>query len=124
MSDRYEKWLQATAKLRQAKTEELKLRNEICDELLKEKLEGSITTHPPGYKVVSTAKLTRTINREVLEAIWEDLTDEEKECIDYKPSLKLANYRAIENGVGGKLMEAITVKPAQASLKVYPEEAL
>lgn len=118
--DKYQEWLEMSEELHTLKRRELALRNEL---IVTDKLEGSTTTHPTGYKVTVTARLTRTIDRPVLEAIWDELTDTEKECIDYKPSLVLANYRSIEES-GGKLMEAVTVKPAQASLKVLVEEVI
>lgn len=118
--DKYAEWLEVSEELRTLKRKELKLRNELC---VTDKLEGSTTTHPNGYKVTVTARLTRSIDRPVLEAIWDTLSDTEKECIDYKPSLILSNYRAIEE-TGGALMDAVTVKPAQASLKVLLEEVV
>ena len=117
----YQQWLDATNELKSAKDKELELRNLICEEILAQKLEGATTVHVPGFKVTATAKLNRSVDREVLEAIWDGLPDEEKECIDYKPSLKLTAYKKIEIG-GGKLLEAVTVKPAQATLKIVPEE--
>lgn len=120
--NKYLEWLRASEDLKTAKAKELQLRNALCDELLSEKLEGSLTVRDQGYKITATAKLTRSIDQAVLESIWDNLPDEERECIAYKPSLKLANYKRIEQQ-GGLLMEAITVKPAQASLKIEPIEA-
>lgn len=118
----YQAWLLSVDLLKQAKKDELELRNKICGELLVGKLEGSLTKHDQGYKVVPTAKLTRTIDKPMLEAIWDDLSDKEKECIVYKPSLVLANYKIIE-AEGGTLLDAVTVKPAQSSLKIIPLES-
>ena len=116
----HSQWLVASEALRQAKEEELRVRNLICEEVLGDKVEGSVTKRENGLKVTATAKVTRSLDREVLEVLWEDITDEERECIDYKPSLRLALYKKIE-AEGGKLMEAVTVKPAQASLKIKEE---
>ena len=113
----YEEWLAISANLKLMKSAELELRNSICKEFLIDKLEGAATCYKEGLSITATAKLTRSIDREVLEAIWGDLTDEEKECIDYKPSLKLAKYKTLEHD-GCLLMDAITIKPAQASLKI------
>ena len=113
----YNEWLEATANLKAAKKEELRLRDLIVGDVLQDKFEGAVTRNDDGFKVVATAKLTRSIDRVVLESIWEGLSDVEKNCIDYKPSLKLADYKKIEAS-GGALLEAITVKPAQASLKI------
>jgi len=113
----YEQWLDVSNDLRKLKIEELRLRNKINATILEEKLEGSVTITKPNYKVTGTARLNRVLNAEILDAIWEDLTPDEQESVQFKPSLVLANYKQIELS-GGKLMEAVTVKPGQASLKI------
>lgn len=119
----YNDWLQAQATLKEAKIAELQLRNAICETHLEDKLEGSLTHKYEDLKITVTAKLNRSVDPVVLEAIWEDLTDEERACIQYKPSIVLAKYRPYES-TGGLLMEAVEVKPGQASLKIVevPEE--
>ena len=117
----YEEWLAAQDDLRIAKARELALRKEICDEILVEKLEGSKTVVADSFKVTATAKLNRSIDREVLETLWDDLTDLEKEAVVYKPSLVLPIYKKIE-GSNSRLEEAITVKPGLSSLKIIPVE--
>ena len=116
----YEEWLEASAELKRAKKRELELRNAICPDVLGDKIEGAVTYYKDGFKVNAVAKLTRTLDREQLEALWDDLTEEEQECIDYKPSLVLSKYKKIEEK-GGLLMEAVTVKPAQSTLKIEIE---
>jgi hypothetical protein len=113
----YEEWLEATYALAKAKQEELLLRNAICTAHLEEVIEGSNTKVFGNLKVTATAKLNRTIDRDVLDTIWEDLTPDEQACIDFKPTIRLGLYKKIE-AEGGTLLEAVTVKPGQASLKV------
>lgn len=113
----YEEWLAVQAELRTLKATELKLRDKICKQILADKLEGAVTIKKPHYKVTATARVNRTIDRDMLEALWTDLTPAEQESIDYKPNLVLANYKKVEQ-TGGKLLEAVTVKPGQASLKI------
>lgn len=117
----YQQWLAASSALTNAKKLELDLRNKICAMHLSDKLEGSKTIRHNSFILKPTAKLTRSIDKEMLEAIWDDLSDSEKECIEYKPALKLTDYKKIEEE-GGLLTDAITVKPAQASLKIIIEE--
>lgn len=119
MKNVYEDWINARNVLAEAKIEELRLRNAICETHLEDILEGSSTSVFADLKITVTAKLNRSIDPSVLETIWDDLTGEEQECVQYKPALVLANYRKIEE-TGGKLMEAVTVKPAQSSLKIIP----
>lgn len=118
----YEEWLAVSADLKRVKALELKLRNKICSEMLEEKLEGAVTELKikGKFKVTATAKLNRSVDRSMLDALWDDLTEDEKECIDWKPSLKLGEYKKVEMS-GGKLLDAVTVKPGQATLKIIEE---
>lgn len=117
----YDLWVKADKELKAAKKKELELRMAICAHVLSDKLEGARTFRDHGFKITATAKLNRSIDREVLETIWNDLTDVEKECIEYKPSLKLAQFKKVEQ-TGGLLMDAITVKPATPTLTIVEEE--
>jgi len=119
----YQQWLRVSEELRRIKGEEMALRLEICKDILEDKVEGTLTemVDDRRYKVSATAKLIRSLDRSVLETIWDDLSDEERECIDYKPTLVLSNYRTIEEE-GGKLVEAITVKPGTPTLKITEVE--
>lgn len=121
MNKIYDQWIQACVDLRKAKATELELRNIICETHLTDKLEGSKTIREEGYAVTPTAKLNRSLNKEVLDVLWDDLTVEERACIVYKPSLVLANYKKIENS-DSKLIEAVTCKPGQSSLKIIMED--
>lgn len=119
MSKLHDDWMETNDRLKVLKFEELKLRNKICARVLSDKLEGAVTITKGSLKITATARLNRSVDRELLEAIYEDLTLDEQECIDYKPTLVLSAYKPIEAGAGdSKLMEAITVKPGQASLKI------
>ena len=118
----YNEWIESVAHLQRAKEAELMLRDAICMVHLDGVLEGSKTVRMQGFKITATARVNRSVNREVLEAIWDSLTDEEKECIDYKPTLKLAKYKPIEATIDSALLEAVTVKPGQSSLKIIPED--
>ena len=115
----YEEWLESYEALQHTKSRELKLRNKIIDQIGSDKLEGSTTIRSPrdDYKLTVTTRVNRAVDRPTLEAIWEGLTLDEQDCIDYKPNLVLAKYKPFE-AEGSKLLEAITVKPGQASLKI------
>jgi hypothetical protein len=115
----YEEWLEAYEALQHTKSRELKLRNKIISDIGSDKLEGSITIRSPreDYKVTITTRVNRAVDRPTLEAIWDGLSADEQDCIDYKPNLVLAKYKPFE-ATGSKILEAITVKPGQASLKI------
>lgn len=120
MSSIYEQWQEAYSNLQKAKQAELMLRDAICASHLEDVLEGSRTTRFGNLKITATAKLNRNIDADVLDALWNDLTPEEQDCVVYKPTLVLGAYKKIEDTCA-KLGEAVTVKPGQAALKVIEE---
>lgn len=93
------------------------MRKEICDDMLSGKLEGNVTVKSGELKVVATAVLNRTIDQAVLESVWDDLTWEEQQCVEYKPKLVIGKYKEYE-ATESRLIEAVTVKPGMAQLKV------
>ena len=105
------------AKLSAAKDAEMLLRLEICKQLGIDGLAAK--THHFDYEnealhVVMVKKLNYSLDNDVLPGI--DLTDEEKECIKWTPTLILGKYNKLDNS--GGLDIAITVKDAAPSLNV------
>jgi len=113
----YQEWLEASIALEKAKRVELDLRNQICEKILVDKLEGAKTVTDGNFKITATARVNRNIDAKVLSAIFDELTDEEKQAVEYKPQLRISLYKPIEES-GGKLLEAVTVTPGQASLTI------
>lgn len=93
------------------------MRAKLCEYELTGILEGSKTVERGPFKVTATAVINRALDIEALNTIWDELTWEEQEVVAFKPSLKVGGYKKIE-AVGGKLLEAVTVKPGMAQLKV------
>lgn len=112
-----ESWKQTKTELASLQKRERELRAEITDQMLAAKLEGSVSQKNEEYKLTATAVLNRAVDQAVLESIWDDLTFEEQQCIEYKPKLILGKYKEFEQ-LESKLMEAITVKPGMAQLKL------
>ena len=112
-----EHWMQLSDTLKSVKEEEAKLRREICDSLFKGKVgEFREKAVIDGYTVVATSKVNRTVDKAVLTSLWEALSEDEKACIEFKPDLKLTNYRKLNDN--DMLHEAITVKPGMPTLEV------
>lgn len=105
-------WIELSALLKRAKEEEVIARRELCQRLVGNQLgEFSVKGEIDGITVKVTSRVNRTLDKAVLAALWEDLTESEKECIDFKPALKLANYRKLS--YDSTLHEAITEKPSE-----------
>ena len=112
-----QKWQKTKTELATLQKKERELRAEITAELLEKKLEGTSSFKTDEFKLTATAVLNRSIDQAVLESIWDDLTFEEQQCIEYKPKLVMGKYKGYE-AEGSRLMEAITVKPGMAQLKM------
>ena len=87
-------WLAVKTQLNQLKAKELALRKAVV---------SSFAVDVPGiYSVVNeNIKFSATIGRNYkvahddLNPIWATLSEEERDCIDYKPSVKVAAFKAL-----------------------------
>lgn len=104
-----------------AKEQEAKLRIEILDELFPAAGEGTLNMIVGEYKVKGTFGLNYTINQEKLDETIHLMTDDERDCIKFKPNLSLTNYKKLDTAERQLLDECISVKPAMPSIKI--EEA-
>lgn len=113
-----QEWLGAKKALDIAKSRELHLRNAICNEVLQGKLKGVAHQIVDGYDVAATAKLNLSLDKELLDSIWNDLTPLEMESIRFKPELVAKQYNALDGS--SKLHLAVTSKPGTPSLAIKP----
>jgi len=121
MKETIEAWSKAKALLDTAKSLEMDLRVQICDQVLGDKLKGSKTGKFGPYKVTATAKLNSKIDKEGLKSIWKDLSAESKSAIRFNPSLIEANYKKLEKN--DKIQQVITHKPGAPSLALKDTDA-
>lgn len=110
-------WATTKAQVTRLQKKERDLRQQITGDMLDSKLEGSVSTKNDVYKVTATAVLNRALDQAVLETLWDGLSYEEQQCVEYKPRLVTGKYKEFEK-LDSKLNEAITVKPGMAQLKM------
>ena len=117
---------QAQKALAKAKREELILRKKIISHYrYGDAMEGvqHKTIEGLDLDISITLKLGRTLDKDALDTIWSDLTEMQREAIQYKPSLDLKAYKLlIENGEAGELMNAVTEKPGLATVVLKFED--
>jgi hypothetical protein len=111
-------WMEAALKLAAAKTHEMELRQDICKEVLDGKLKGVKHLIVEGLDVAATGKINTTLDPELLESIWNDLPQQERDCVVQKPSLVAKNYKGLSDD--SLLHQAVTTKPGAPSLSVKP----
>ena len=84
--------------------------------------EGSQSFHTDRYLVGTTQGFTRTLDRTEVVKLADRLPpDTYKNVFTWKPSLDLANYRALKNmapNLASMVDEAITSKPSKPAVKV------
>lgn len=118
---KFDEWMEAKSKFDHYKSLENKLRKEICDHLLEGKITGTHNFDDfPGYRVKAVKKVSHSIDNDVLSFIYDEMTKEEQECIDFKPNLSISKYKKLEDH--SVIDDAIIVKPAMPSLEIKVDE--
>ena len=115
--NKFLQWKEMSDSLSAIKADEAALRRELCAELLGDK-QGNFkeTLEEQGLRVVATSKTSTSLDERVLQQLMGGLSDAEKSCVKYKPSLIAAMYKVLPEG--SILHEAVTVKPAMPTLSV------
>jgi len=117
--NKFDTWLQLKEQLDEVKEREAELRRELCAELLAEKTMAngrmSVTTMIEGYKWNAVQALNYKVSSEILQVIWPELTESERDAIRWVPELSLRIYKALpEDSI---LHEAVTTSLAMPQLK-------
>ena len=117
----------ALANLKKYKKLELELRNEIIGQQRFKESEGlqkrEFNDGDFNAAIRVTLKITRKLDKDEVESIWDTLTGDERAVIDFRPSLNTKGYKELDDSGGiDNLYDAIVEKPAQASLTVSVAE--
>lgn len=116
-------YLEVKTQLNALKAREMELRKKLIGPMLAQKLEGTVSQMIDGYKVAGTAVINRKIDPAVLDSIWAEMSEGERDAVRFKPELVLSNYRQLE-ARGSILMQAVTSTPGTPSIKLeYKGEA-
>lgn len=117
VENKFKNWLDMSTRLKLLKDLEMKTRKELCAEIfqgqvgaMKKKFEED------GFSIVAENTVGYKLDEEVLKAIWEELSEPETNVIEWKPALKLADYKKLPPNA--LIHECITVKPSAPTLKV------
>lgn len=116
MRNLYDEWLHSKNEADRWKRTELELRNDVVAEFIKENEFGSFKFDDEEYLIKIVKGLSKSLDEATLETIKPNLSDEELNCLKYKPSLVAKELKEL---TGHELLfEAITEKPRQATLKI------
>lgn len=112
-------WYDAAAALKAAKTLESDLRYQVVKEQLQSAevpmVESRSKRVVGSMPVTIITKLNKKLDLAVLGAVWTDLTDAEKLCVDMKPNLNAKHKKLPDDSL---LWQAIIVTPAMPVIEV------
>ena len=109
-------WDQLNSDLKKLKKKEMELRLEICESLLEGKEVGTHNYKFHGLFAKAVKKNSISLLPEELELLYDDLSEDERDCISFKPMLSQSKYKQLEDS--SILDECIIVKPATPTLSV------
>lgn len=116
----------AVVALKDAKKTEIELRAKIIGAFRYTKTEGVEHKSVDGLDIdiAITLGMGRTIDVTMLEKVWESLTTEQQEAIEYKPKLIGSTFKQlVADGDAGKLVKVVIEKPSQATVKLKFDES-
>lgn len=114
---KYMEWYSLLVKLQNVKEQEMKLREELCENLFNGKVGRFVVTDKfPDFNIKATSKVTTALDEDILKDMYEDLSELEQAAIKFKPSLVAKQYNKLP--AESLLHEAVIQKPATPTLKI------
>ena len=114
---RLKEWKEMSVQLKALKTAEMTLRKEICIDLFKGSTEaGRLKYDLKTIHVQAENKINYKLDVESVKAMYEELSDVERDALRWSPELKLREYKKLSEI--SLLHECVVVKPAAPVLKV------
>ncbi|RKZ94834.1 MAG: hypothetical protein DRQ40_05050 [Gammaproteobacteria bacterium] len=112
-----EKYNEAKAKLAHYKKEENALRLELIEEIFPNAIVGTYNGVSGNNMIKGVFKMNHRLDK-TLEDDIESLTEAEKDCIVYKPSLSLTNYKKLDESERETLDKHVIVTPALPTITI------
>ena len=113
-------WKRLSSTLQTIKKQEMELRKEIAKAVLNGHI-GTKNSVIGGYKVKAQQSERQKIDNAALLSIWNDLTQAEKDTVQWKPEIKVKEYKALLNDTNApkdKLLSVIETVENAPTLKV------
>lgn len=117
-------YIEAKYQLTKWKKAEAELRVALLDELFPAATEGTQTTFISGMEIKGGFKMSHKLDAKEVDENYDCLSAAEQDCINYKPSLSLAAYKALDEFERSDLDQYITVVPSMPTLTIKLGEEL
>ena len=99
----------------------MQLRKEICAKILKGmSFPCKKTVEIEGYSVKAENTVSYNLNEALVNQMFAELSDTDKNALVFKPNLVLRMYKKLDKN--SLLHEAVTVKPSAPTLKLIAED--
>jgi hypothetical protein len=117
-----EKYLDAKSNLTYYKALEKELRIEIAEELFPNAVEGTHNLLKGDYIIKGGFKLNYKIDQEMLAGYEDAFSEEEENCIRYKPELIMKDYKELDEDERTNLDNCLVITPGLPSIKITVAE--
>jgi hypothetical protein len=83
-----------------------------------DKLEGTVSEKTGEYKISVTYKLSRAVNTEDLQKVWDKLTAEQQGAFKWKADVSVSALRKLDDKALTAVSKLITSKPASPTITI------
>ncbi len=116
--EKFYKWVSLSETLKKVKLEEMKLRKELAIEVLRGMgLPAKKVLMIDENRVEFEQGVNYKLDELVINSMFRDLSDIEKNALKYSPKLKLREYKIITDTTA-LIHEAVTTKPTAPTIKI------
>ena len=112
-----EAWITAKENLKAAQETEKNLRLAVAKMAGTEE-EGTHTISSQGLTIKVVNKYNRTVDMAAVDANWDNLSEKEKGCFAFKPSLVLKNYREVSSSMSSAMVQCIVTRKGMPTIEV------
>jgi len=119
--NKYLEWKQLSSDLKELKAKEMKMRKELCYEMFKGeqgqiKIKHEFEFENTTFLAVADGKIGYKLDESLVNQMFSEFSDEEKNVLNFKPVLKLAAYKQLR--ADALLHDAVTTVQAAPTLSV------
>lgn len=118
ITDKVEQLAHLQSELKMLKEKEMALRLEIHSEVNKGRGPGTYRDDFGSLRLKTVVRYNYTFDKEALEENWNQLSEEEKECVRWKPELNKRQYDKLEMDESEILNDLLIIKPGTPTITV------
>lgn len=119
-------WLDAKRQEQEANARRVDIEQQIAAKLPPAETEQSVAQLVGDYRVTVKYGVTRKVDTEALQELWQELTPQAQQCFKWKADVTLPKLRALKDmlpQVYAKLAPIIETKPSKPSVSIEPTKA-